>query len=109
MSKRLGIKVPKKAISFSGLIWPYWSRLVLGAFLLFCSNGIIVLLPTLINVGVSIFESEQSQNVNFFGYSLEITKISSIAFLITFLAIFGALIRILSRVVIFGVGRSIER
>ena len=108
MNKRLGKKITKKAISFSGLIWPYWSRLILGAFLLFCSNGIIVLLPTLINVGVSIFESEQSQNVNF-GYSLEITKISSIAFLLTFLAIFGALIWILSRVVIFGVGRSIER
>ncbi len=106
--KRLGSKIPHQEISFRGLIWPYWAKLALGALLLIASNAIVVLLPKLINMGVSLFENNESQSGSFFGIHLEFSQISRIAISIAVLALFGAAIRILSRIVIFGVGRSIE-
>jgi len=92
------------------LFKPYYVRTALGLIFLVCANLVLFALPRLINGGVSLIEGNISYLFIFFGISVaEFVSVFQIALAIGFLAVFGAFFHILSRRVLFDVGRMIER
>jgi ATP-binding cassette subfamily B multidrug efflux pump len=96
-------------LRFRDLLRPYRVKLALGALVLFLTNLVIVILPMLINAGVSLIDSNDKSSVQFFSWSWPVTNLHHLIGLIIILALFGALIRTGSRALIFDVGRSVER
>ena len=110
MNKRLGIKVPKKAISFSGLIWPYWSRLILGSFLTILLKWHHRLIANLNQCWRFNISKASKVKTSFFWLFFRNYQNLFYSLSHNFLGdLWGLNFGILSRVVIFGVGRSIER
>ncbi len=85
---------------FSALFRPYWRQLMLGLLALITTNLFALILPRLVNMGISVIEGKK---VPYF------TSITSIVLAILALAVLAAIARTYSRILMFGVGREIER
>lgn len=96
-------------LSLTALIKPYWLNLLLGCVLLFFTNVIIVFLPLLINAGISIIEKDVSTPVSLWEWVLPLYDVKQVVLWILILALTVAIIRTSSRIVIFDIGRSVER
>jgi ATP-binding cassette subfamily B protein len=108
-STAYGRAVLNGGISLFSLMRPYGLNILGGSLLLLVTNLFIVLLPMLINAGISLIEKHNSAPLEFFYWNLNFSSLASVVAWITSLALIIALIRTLSRVVIFDIGRSIER
>ena len=104
-----GHTIQQGGISLVSLLRPYGLKMLGGSLLLLATNLIIVSLPLLINIGISLIEKRHSAPVKFFYWPLNFSSLFWVVFWIIALAVVVAIIRTLSRVVIFDVGRSIER
>src|SRR5919197_1654533 len=80
-----------------GYLWRYWRRYLLGAFCLFGTATLIMLIPWWIRQGVRILEQ---------GGTLR--EVSFYALIIGFAAILQGIVRTYSRFLIFNAGRDIE-
>lgn len=108
IKRAFGLSIEPEPISLRALLRPYRHRLVLGGFLLVLTNLVLVFLPTLINAGVSLLEQGAPAQISYLPL-ISFSHIYSVVALLISLAILGALIRTLSRTVIFDIGRAIER
>lgn len=104
-----GYSLERGRKKFTNLLRPYLSNLLLGFFLLLLTNLVLISLPILINIGVSIIEKGQASSFDFWFSSITFSSIYMLILAIVSLSIIGAAIRVLSRVVIFDIGRAIER
>ena len=86
----------KKLLSY---LKPHWPRVLLGIAALFVVNGIGVYLPLLIRNTVDQFQ---------ISFCFEFSEIQASIFILVGLATLMWLIRMFSRVAIFGVGRQVE-
>lgn len=106
--KAFGLSVEPEVISLKALMRPYGRKLGLGGLLLVATNVVMLSLPTLINAGVSLLETGKPITIPYLG-ALSFSNIYTVIFLIIVFAIMGAVIRTLSRIVIFDIGRAVER
>ena len=104
-----GHRIQQGGISLFGLMRPYALNVLGGSMLLLATNLIIVALPLLINAGISLIEKQNSAPVMFFYWRLDFSSLASVVYWIIGLAIIIAIIRTLSRMVLFDIGRSIEK
>jgi ATP-binding cassette, subfamily B, multidrug efflux pump len=108
-SRVYGFKLRNEKFTFMFLLRPYATSLAFGCLLLFITNLIMVCLPLLINGGVSLIERDQDFIFNIFIVAINFSSIYWVLIAIVGFAIVGATMRTLSRVIIFDVGRTIER
>jgi len=107
--KAFGYAIQKDGISLFALMRPYALNVLGGSFLLLATNLIIVSLPLLINAGISLIEKQSSKPVKLFYWDLNFSSIRVVILCIIILAVFVAIVRTLSRIVLFDIGRFIER
>lgn len=103
-----GFSLTHKRVNFLRALRPYWKSLVWGGLLIFACNLVVAYLPMLINAGVILIEKDQAYELNwpFFHASLDFFPL--LAFVV-FLAALGAVLRTMSRQVLFDMGRTVER
>lgn len=100
----------QQAVKFRDLLKPYRFKLALGGMVLLLTNLIVLSMPVLVNAGVSLISSSrQEATIKLFSWHYSVNSLSYLIAIIVVLALLGGLIRTLSRVMIFDVGRSIER
>ncbi len=104
-----GISLFKRSLNFFSLLRPYNAKMSFGALLIIITNMIAVLLPYLVNKGVAFIEGKKTEKLSFGAFTFTVEHLSEILIVIFILAIVGAIIRTLSRVQLFDVGRFIER
>lgn len=105
-----GFNIINQSCSFMGLLKKHWLGLFLGSLLLLCTNIVMVILPTLINGGINFLDKGQSLILwSLYKYPLEIKSMEAIILLIVILALLASILRTLSRMVLFNIGRLIER
>lgn len=109
ISRAFGFKLSAKKASFMDLLRPYALVLSCGCALLLITNLIMVLLPLLINGGVSLIEKNQTVAIDLFFFKIDIPNIYWLLLAVIALSLVGAILRTLSRRVVFDVGRTIER
>lgn len=109
INSAFGQKFTKFVITYKSLLSSYKKNLLFGAMLLFTTNIISATLPRFINLGVNLIEKNQPQQMSLFIYSFTFSSIRQIIFYIFMLAILGFFIRTQSRVVLFNIGRYIEK
>lgn len=107
--RAFGFLISPKKIQFLQLLQPYAWFLVFGCLLLLLTNLISATLPILINAGVSLIENELPFVLNLYIFELNFLNIYWILLTVLLLAIVGAVLRTFSRMVIFDIGRRIER
>lgn len=96
-------------ISLKKLIFSYRKNLLLGFLFLLLTNLNNAILPRLVNKCVNFIAYEKEIFVNFIFIKFSTENMLNIIFLIILLAIIGVFIRTLSRVLIFDVGRNVEK
>ncbi len=96
-------------LTFFGLLRSRIGALAAGCMLLLVTNLIMAILPLLINGGVSLIEKDTNFTLDLGAFSVDFISVYWILSAIVSLAVFAAIIRTLSRMVIFNVGRDIER
>ena len=104
-----GYTLNHRDVSLSELIKTKIHLLGIGCLLLLITNLIMVFLPILINASVSVIEKEEGISANLVFFDITFLSIYEIIAAIIVLIIFAAIMRTLSRMVIFDVGRRIER
>lgn len=104
-----GFPVTGTSLTFTALLKPYFWQLLLGAVLLLLSSVIVLAFPKFINGGITLIEKAQTAKLNFGLFALSISDIYDLLLLMVSFALLGAIVRILSRMVVFDVGRRIER
>lgn len=104
-----GQKIKVDGLGFLMLLRPHFWSLIFGCWLIMLSSLIMVLMPVLINGGVSLIENEQPFFLNLLFTKLSFANVYHIIIAVVVLAVIGAIIRTASRMVIFGIGRSVER
>lgn len=97
-----------RPLHFLSLLQPYIFSLGLGFFLLLITNVIMVSLPIFINGGVSMIESQNPFIIDLLLIKVSLNHIYTLLGLVILLALTGAVIRTISRKVLFDVGRSVE-
>jgi ATP-binding cassette subfamily B multidrug efflux pump len=107
--RAFGQVISSKRLYFLNLLATYWKSLVIGSVLIFLSNLIMVSMPILINGGVSLIENENNFAFDSFFLKFSFNNVYQIIIAVIFFALTGAFVRTISRLVIFGVGRSVER
>lgn len=107
--KAYGQTIQKDGISLFALMQPYGLNVLGGSLLLFATNLIIVSLPLLINAGISLIEKQSLVRVKLFYWFLNFSSLATVVFCIILLSVCVLVIRTLSRIVLFDIGRSIER
>lgn len=106
--RAFGLGLSNKEISWWALLRPYVKNIVMGTIFLIATNILFLILPSLINAGISLLENNKPATIPYFS-SIEFNNIYHVIFSIIVIAISGGIIRTLSRVFIFNVGRSTER
>ncbi len=104
-----GIAVSHRGLSLFALLRPYTLKMILGALVLLLTNLIMVMLPSLVNLGVNLIGGEEPQVLNLWFMHWSFNHVQAVIALLIGLAISGAIIRTLSRILIFDVGRIVER
>lgn len=107
--KAYGQKVSPDGLSFLGLLDPHWLSIWLGCLLVMLTSLIMVGMPVFINGGVSLIDNGRPFILKFWWLEFSFESIYQIIGAVAVLAVVGAIIRTSSRMVIFGVGRSVER
>lgn len=106
----LGQVASARPIHLWALFTPYKRALVTGLLLLLGTNAATLTLPRLVNAAVSLIEHGQETAVELLGVTWMRTRsVESLVACICVLACLGAVIRTLSRRVLFDVGRGVER
>lgn len=98
-----------RRIGFLNLLRPYSRSLFFGFMLLLLTNILMVTLPLLINAGVSLIDKDVPAVVDLIFVQFTIADFSIVLQFIVLFAIAAAVIRTISRIVIFDIGRGIER
>jgi ATP-binding cassette subfamily B multidrug efflux pump len=95
--------------SMLGLYGPYKAAMSLGVVILLITNGCALLLPSLINESIELIEGSFTGEsmLRFFGVTTP--GVGAVVTAIIGLAIVGGLARVASRVVLFNIGRDVER
>lgn len=109
ISEAYGFELKHEKSRIAHMLKPYAGRLALGCFLLLITNLITVCMPILINGGVSLIEQDVPFVLDLRMVAISFPTIAWIVFGVISLAIFGAIVRTFSRMVLFDVGRTIER
>lgn len=104
-----GIAMGHQGISFLELLSPYKLKMALGALVLVMTNLLAVSLPSLVNLGVGLLKDDGKKYVNIWFFKWSFNGLLSLVFLVVIVAIIGAIIRTISRILIFDVGRLVER
>jgi ATP-binding cassette subfamily B multidrug efflux pump len=104
-----GIALTHQGVTFISLLRPYRLKMALGAAVLLLTNLIMVLLPSLVNLGVNLIGSEKAHSLDLGFMRWSFDQVMSVIGLLIILALVGAAIRTLSRMLIFDVGRLVER
>lgn len=96
-------------LTFKKLMSKHKVRLFFGSTLLLLTNLTLALVPRITNLGVSIVENKKPSQFSVFGFIFGFSNIYQIILIIVLLAILGFFIRTFSRVVLFNIGRVIEK
>ncbi len=95
-------------IDFVSLMRPHAGKLAIGMLSLVLTNAAMLLVPRLVNEGIGLVEHRDVERSIFTMLGTHPTTTLIVSSLIG-AALFGALVRVWSRVVIFNIGRDIER
>lgn len=109
LPRAYGYFLSHKPYGFMGLLRSHGVMLGVGAMLLLVTNLIMTMLPALVNGAVSLIERDQPLVLFGMPKPLYLTSITGIVSIIIVAALIGAVLRTLSRIVLFDVGRIIER
>lgn len=104
----LGLKPIGRTLTFWGLYKNYKTQLIVGFFWLLATASISLLLPRLINLGVSLIEQQTAVSISLDMFELRLDDVWTLVQVIVFLALVGGVVRTMSRKVLLGIGRSIE-
>jgi ATP-binding cassette, subfamily B, multidrug efflux pump len=107
--KAYGFFIHHKNQSFMSLLTPHIGMLLAGSMLLLITNLIVAFLPLLINGGVSLIDTDKPFILSLAFEPIYFASIGTIIGAIIAAALMGAVLRTLSRMVLFDVGRIIER
>jgi ATP-binding cassette subfamily B protein len=109
----LGEKPSLRTRSMSELFRPHLGAAGLGVLWLLVSNALLLLVPRLVNDGIAAATGEPAPGKSFMGLIGGITglepKVTTIVAFIVVAAVLGGVVRVMSRVVLFNVGRDVER
>lgn len=105
----LGYKPSTGNLSFSKLFKPYGKKFIYGFLLLLGTNTAALTLPTLINGAISLVDQGLIWSPQWLSGAIAFSSVISISVLMIIFVAIGAVFRIYSRIVIFDIGRSIER
>lgn len=108
-TRAYGFHVQHRIMTFFTLLRPHWLRLLLGSLVLLCTNAVFASLPMIINAGVNAVKGSEPAAVFIADISISLGNITYVVISIICLAFFGAVLRTVSRMVLFDVGRLIER
>lgn len=103
-----GQELSQVGFGFIDLLRHHSLALFLGLLLVMMSSLIMVGMPVLVNGGVTLIENGQIFTLDLLLFKYNFDNVYQIIWAVILLAIVGAFIRTYSRMVIFGVGRSIE-
>lgn len=104
-----GYHVKQQKLLLKNLVLPYKKNLFLGFIFLLFTNLNNAILPRLINKCVNFITKEKEIFINFIDIKFNILNINNCLLIIALLATIGVFIRTLSRVLIFDVGRNVEK
>lgn len=104
-----GYNARHRALSFFSLLKPHWLKLTMGSLVLLLTNAVFAILPMIINAGVNVVKSAEPAVAQIAGISISLGGIVYVVLTIICLALLGALLRTVSRMLLFDVGRLIER
>lgn len=108
LASAYGFFLTKTKVSFLNVLQPYKITLFWGCLLLFATNSLVALLPSLINAGVILIEKGKPHELNLYFHKTVLPFFPLLTLIVVMAAVAGVL-RTLSRKVIFDVGRTIER
>jgi ATP-binding cassette subfamily B multidrug efflux pump len=103
-----GFPLTATRVSFGEALRAYRGALLYGGSLLLLTNMLMAYLPTLINASVLLIDKSQPYVLRVFQWSISFAFFPLLGFIVV-LATIVAVLRTLSRRVLFGVGRTIER
>lgn len=103
-----GLDAIGETVSIFSLARPYSLLLALGCLLLLVTNILILAFPSLLNAAISLIEKKQGAKVSLLFTQIEFVSLTQLLMAIVALGLAGAIIRTLSRMAIFDVGRRIE-
>ncbi|MCA9508994.1 MAG: ABC transporter ATP-binding protein [Myxococcales bacterium] len=104
-----GIPMEHQPISFLKLLGPHKLKMFFGLLALVITNLLAVSLPSLINSGIELLKNSGERRVTILFSKWIFHDVLSVIACIIILALFGAVVRTLSRILIFDVGRMVER
>lgn len=96
-------------LTFSSLLKLYRKRILQGFLLLIGTNIAALTLPSLINGAVSLVENSGAFHWRWLGFSISLRHLALACALIVLCTALSAFFRIVSRMVIFNIGRNIEK
>jgi ATP-binding cassette subfamily B multidrug efflux pump len=92
-----------------GLYGPYKGAMTVGVVILLVTNACALLLPSLINESIELIEGSFTGTSILSVFGVATPAVSSVVTAIIGLAIVGGVARVASRVVLFNIGRDVER
>lgn len=104
-----GIAMGYQGISFFELLRPYKLKMALGALVLVVTNLLAVSLPALVNLGVGLLKDDGEKYITLWFLKWSFNGLLNLVCWIVVLAVIGAIIRTISRILMFDVGRLVER
>ena len=104
----LGERPASGAATFGGLLRPHAGNVAQGMFWLALTNLAALAVPRLVNEGISLVEGRRLDGSLLGAVGLPETA-TTVVLAISAAAVLGSLVRVWSRVVLFNVGRDIER
>jgi ATP-binding cassette subfamily B protein len=104
----LGEAPARRARAFGDLFRPYLGATTVGVVWLLVSNALLLVVPRLVNEGIALLEGTSDGSVlRFLG--VKEPSLWTVVGAIVACAAAGAVVRVLSRIVLFNVGRDVER
>ncbi len=88
---------------------PHKAAILLGFVILTGTNALVLVLPRLVNEGIDLIEGNGVDKSVLSWIGVATPAVSSIVIALIVCALVGAVFRVLSRVVLFNVGREVER
>jgi ATP-binding cassette subfamily B protein len=95
--------------TFRGIFGPHGGAMGVGVLLLVATNGIQLIMPRLINDGIDAVEGGPLDDSLLRWIGVQAPDVKGIALALMGLALFAGVVRVLSRIVLFNVGRDVER
>lgn len=94
--------------SLIGLFVPHLRPMLLGLFVLSLTNAFLLLLPRLINDGIDLIENHSVAGSFLAMWGFHDYGIEWLGGTIILVAVMGAMTRVLSRIILFNIGRDVE-